>query len=277
MVNTATARRGRAPEPVWRTLALIASAAVLAGCASAATQAKSTAAAASATPSYVIYPAPGTSAVENNPICQLAHNTAIPVAKRNSANAECKQLLSRATEPVTIPVPPAMSTPTPPFLPSASECTSDAVRAEFRGGENGGGNDFGAIWIWNPESQPCTLRGQVAFAAYLADASRDLGAVINGTVSFPPTTLPANMPAPPNNADPSNYMFAGLMGPERDDPTQPNGLCRSQDKLAPATLGLNLGTVSFRVRNEDVNADVKAVYGCHGRILLESVTGPFSS
>lgn len=280
MVNTAAARRSHAPGLVSGALAAIAAAVVLAGCASAAPQPKPTAAAAvaSATQSYVVYPAPGTSAVENSPICQLAHNTEVPAPKRSSANDECNQLLSRATEPVTKPaVPPTVSTPTPPFQSSAPDCTANFVHAEFRGGGYGGGNDFGGIWIWNPQSQPCTLRGRVAFAAYLSDGSPDPGAVINGTVTFSPTTLPANMPAPQNNADPSNYLVAALMGPERDDPGQPNGLCRSQDELTPATLALTLGTVSLRLRNQDADSQVKAIYGCQGRVLLESVTGPLAS
>jgi hypothetical protein len=279
MVNSARAQLSWGTWLVPGAIAAVAAAAVLAGCASSAPQAKQTAAAAaSATQSYIVYPAPGTSAVENNSICQFAHNTEIPVAKRKAANDECDQLLSRATAPVTKPaIPPIMSTPAPPFQPSAGECTSGAVRAEFRGGGYGGGNDFGGIWIWNPQSQPCTLRGQVAFAAYFADGSRDLGAVINRTVSFPATTLPANMPAPGNNTDPSGYMVAGLMGPERDDPAQPNGVCRSEDELSPATLELTLGTVSLRVRNQAANSDVTAIYGCDGQVLLEDVTGPLSS
>jgi hypothetical protein len=276
IVDTARAQLSRATRLLPRAIAAVAAATVLAGCASSALQAEHPpAAAASATQSYIVYPAPGASAVENNPICQLAHDTAIPVAKRNSANDECNQLLSRATAPVTKPaVPPTVSTPTSPFQPSAPNCTSDSVRAEFRGGGHGGGNDFGGVWIWNPQAQPCTLRGQVAFAAYLADGSRDLGAVTNRTVSFPPTTLPANMRAPANNADGSGYTIAGLMGPERDDPAQPNGVCRSQDELTPDTLELTLGTMSLRAPNHDANSDVKAIYGCHGRVLLEDVTGP---
>lgn len=275
MVNTARAQLSWATRLVPRAIAPLAAAAVLAGCASGAPPAKQTVAA-STVPTRVVLPAPGGSAVGNDPICQVAHNTGIPAAKRNLANEECNQLLTRATDPVTKPaVPPTLSTPTPPYQPSASDCTSDSVRAEFRGGGYGTGNDFGGIWIWNPQTQPCTLRGRVAFTAYLPDGSRDLGAVINRTVTFPPTTLPPNMPTPRNNADPSGYTVALLMGPERDDPAQPDGLCRSE--LAPFTLQLTLGTVSLRVRNQATNSNVKAVYGCHGRVLLEGVIGPLSS
>jgi hypothetical protein len=72
--------------------------------------------------------------------------------------------------------------------------------------------------------------------------------------------------------DPAPYLTADLMGPERDDPTQPTGSCRQQDELAPAVVVLTIGHLSFRVPNSDPHSEqVKAVYGCHGRVLLEAV------
>src|SRR5215469_4978704 len=65
------------------------------------------------------------------------------------------------------------------------------------------------------------------------------------------TTLPAQMNPPREGADESGYLTAFLMGAERDDPGQPDGLCRSQDKLAPATLVLSIGRVALRIRNLD--------------------------
>jgi hypothetical protein len=200
------------------------------------------------------------------------------VAVAGCASASARQNpISHAIGPVTKPaVPSTMSTPAPLFQRAALDCTSNTLGAEFRGGGYGGGNDFGGIWIWNTTSQPCTLHGSVAFAAYLPDGFRDPAAETNGTVSFRPTTLPPNMTAPPDNADPSDYIFAGLMGSERDDPTQPNGLCRPQDEQTPATLALSLGTASLEVRNYAAGSPVKAIYGCHGRVLLEGVTGPLT-
>jgi hypothetical protein len=193
---------------------------------------------------------------------------AVPSAPQSSTAHPAK---SAIVHPATQP------TPRPPFEPSARECTSDSVRAEFRGGGYGGGNDFGLVWIWNPQPQPCSIRGQVAFAAYFASGSRDPAAVVNGTVSFPPTTLPAHMPAPGSTSDPTTYLVATFIGPERDDPAQPDGACRAGDELTPATLELTLGTVSVRVRNQAANSDVKAMYGCHGQVLLAGVAGPFGS
>lgn len=168
---------------------------------------------------------------------------------------------SPATKHATAPVP-------------TRDCASDALGAEFRGGGYGGGSDFGGIWIWNATSRPCILRGRVAFAAHFSDGSLDPAAQINGTVSLSPTTLPAKMTPPPDNADNASYLFAGLMGFERDDPRQPNGLCRTEDEQTPATLTLTVGTALLNVRNLAANAQAKAVYGCHGRVLLEDLTGP---
>jgi hypothetical protein len=64
-------------------------------------------------------------------------------------------------------------------------------------------------------------------------------------------------------------------GPERDDASQPNALCRQQDKRAPATLELIIGSVRLSVPNQDAGSvQVTAVYGCHGTVLLETVEPP---
>jgi hypothetical protein len=93
-------------------------------------------------------------------------------------------------------------------------------------------------------------------------------------------TLPAHMRPAKEGADPTPYLVAFLDGPERDDPTQPSGLCRPQDELTPATLDLSIGDVTLVVPNQDPAAaglgEIHAVYGCHGRVLLEDVTAPQS-
>ena len=84
---------------------------------------------------------------------------------------------------------------------------------------------------------------------------------------------------PRESADPSGYLVATVMGPERDDPMQPDGLCRSQDELTPAVLVLSIGRVTLRIRNQDLASPAirgisRAVHGCHGRVLLEGLAGP---
>jgi hypothetical protein len=136
----------------------------------------------------------------------------------------------------------------------------------------GTGNDFGSIVIWNRGSMPCRVAGPVRFTAYFAAERPDMQARPNRHVPPVNLVLPANMHPFQDGADPTGYLTAYLMGPERDDPSQPDGLCRQQDKLAPAILVLELGNLTFRVTNSDPSSDqVKNVYGCHGRILLEDV------
>jgi hypothetical protein len=156
-------------------------------------------------------------------------------------------------------------------------CTSIELGARFAGGGFGGGNDFGGIWIWNPGPRPCRLSGAITFTAYYAGGAFDRNAVANRPVPPLSATLPARMPRPHDGADPSAYLIAFLMGPERDDPTQPDALCRTQDKLSPATLVLSIGTVTVRVANNDPGAvQNTTVYGCHGRVLFEDVRGPLA-
>jgi len=115
----------------------------------------------------------------------------------------------------------------------------------------------------------------VTFAAHYADGARDDDAVANRSVRPVSLTLPSGMAAPRNGADPSAYLIARLMGPERDDPTQPNGSCRPQDERTPATFVLSLGSVTVRVTNNDPSSSQNtSVYGCHGAVLLEGVQLP---
>jgi hypothetical protein len=225
----------------------------------------------------VVYPPPGTAAVESNPICQLASNTAVPAAKRSIANAECTSLLSRATNPVTKPVMPTGSTAltSPAPQPPAPDCTSSHLDARFVGGGYGTGNDFGEIVIWNPGPEPCQLHGQVSFAGYYPDGSRDANAITEHPITSGIITLPSSMRPPRDGPDQSDYLVALLMGPERDDPSQPDALCRSQDEGTPAALVLAVGSVTIRTTNKDPgSAQNTSIYGCHGRVLLEDLQGP---
>lgn len=136
----------------------------------------------------------------------------------------------------------------------------------------GTGNDFGSIVIRNTALQACRIAGAVAFSALFKDGRRDAMAAPNRRPAPVDVVLPANMTPYRDGASQAGYLVADLMGPERDDPSQPDALCREQDKLAPAVLVLRLGPLTFRVANSDPQSPQgEQVYGCHGRILLEEV------
>jgi hypothetical protein len=117
------------------------------------------------------------------------------------------------------------------------------------------------------------MSGAVRFSARYADGTLDKQATTNGPVHPVAVTLPGAGSVPTNsNPTASTYLMAYLMGPERDDPTQPNGLCRAIDKLSPATLTLTIGSTPITVTNADpASATNKSIYGCHARILLEEI------
>lgn len=135
--------------------------------------------------------------------------------------------------------------------------------------------DGGEILIWNPGPGACRVRGRVAFAAYDTDGSRTGNAVAaRSAPASVSITLPRGMAAP-RGGDPTRYLSAIMIGAERDDPAGPRGLCRRRDEVTPATLALSLGAITIRVTNYDSgDAQVRAIYGCHGRVLLASVRGP---
>ncbi len=182
----------------------------------------------------------------------------------------------RSTAPPSAPSPAATPT-SQASMPAA--CRTHDLGVRFQAGGYGGGNDFGSIEIWNPGTAQCRLAGTVTFTAFFADGTTDLNARPNRPLTPLNMTLPARMIQPGEGADPSRYLVALLMGPERDDPAQPDGLCRAQDELTPATLVLSIGRVTLRIRNLDAASPARlgisrAVYGCHGRVLLEDLTGP---
>ena len=161
----------------------------------------------------------------------------------------------------------------------AAACRTQDLGARFQAGGYGGGNDFGSIEIWNPGPAPCRLAGAVTFTAFFADGTIDPNARPNRPLPPVALTLPARMIRPREGADPAGYLVATLIGPERDDPAQPDGSCRAQDELTPATLVLSIGRVTLRIRNQDPTSPTgqgrfRAVYGCHGRVLLEDLTSP---
>ena len=191
-----------------------AAGALLTACASQAARSGTTPAAPSPSQSYVVYPPPGTAAVESNPICQLANNTAVPAAKRSIANAECTSLLGRATNPVTKPVMPTGSTAltSAATQPPVPDCISSHLDARFVGGGYGTGNDFGEIVMWNPSREPCQLHGQVSFVGYYPDGSRDPNAITAHPITSGVITMPGNMPPPRDGQDQSDYLVALMMG-----------------------------------------------------------------
>jgi hypothetical protein len=259
-------------------LGVIAAAASLTGCSQPAPLANPAPAGASPSQSYLRYPPLSTTDVESNSACQLARNSAVPAAKRSSAAGECDALFRHGTVTKSAPPPSHTRRPLPPATQSeAPDCVSGQLSARFFGGGFGTGNDFAEIRMWNPGLQPCRVHGPVTFAGYYADGSVDRNATVNRRMTATPRTLPGKMPAPREGQDPSGYLVADLMGPERDDPAQPNALCRPQDEGTPAGLELSVGSLTFRVSNKDPDSPQNiSIFGCHGQVLLVGVWGPSS-
>jgi hypothetical protein len=187
---------------------------------------------------------------------------------------------SRSQVPSTSPASSASAFPAATSAVMPAACRTRDLGARFQGGGYGGGNDIGSIQIWNAGATNCRLAGAVTFAGFFANGATDPEVQPNQPLPPLTVTLPAHMRPAKEGADPTPYLVAFLDGPERDDPTQPSGLCRPQDELTPATLDLSIGDVTLVVPNQDPAAaglgEIHAVYGCHGRVLLEDVTAPQS-
>lgn len=168
----------------------------------------------------------------------------------------------------------ASAHPTPKDGSPTVTCRTEDLRAKFVSGGLDTKNDFGLIVAWNIAKHRCRLSGAAQFAAYYANGSPDQNAGASGNAGPVDVLLQPRMNAYVDFSDDSTDLSAVLQGAERDDPSQPNGQCREQDKLTPAILNLRIGGISLRVPNHDPNGDNKAIYGCYGQVQLNSIQGP---
>jgi hypothetical protein len=136
--------------------------------------------------------------------------------------------------------------------------------------------DFGTVVVWNASPEACRIGGRVAFTAYLSDGTRDLAAQNNQAVVLRFFVMRPGMVAPPEFSEIDNYLFFILAGVERDDPAQPDGVCRAADEVAPSRLVLTIGTLALETPNDDKGNPMRNpwIYGCHGKVLLESAHLP---
>ncbi|WP_157488951.1 hypothetical protein [Pseudofrankia sp. DC12] len=169
---------------------------------------------------------------------------------------------------------PGSTTPGP--TSGIASCTGDGLGKRFQGGAFGGGFVTGIIEVWNPGDTPCQVSGTVTFTAQTASGATEPNAKANRTQKIS-LTLPAQMKPPAEGSDQHGYLVADLSGFYRDDSQQPDGLCKPQDEVTPATLVLSIGGLTVRVPNEDPAISStdqgvsRTVYGCHGNIVLETV------
>ena len=269
-------RLARAPRPLALVAALVVtSGGLLAGCADAPTgQARG---AASATPSVVVYPAPGTAAVLAGGICQWASDTAIPMDKRRSFIAECADQLRRATDPVTKPVPQSpITTPSPAV--DAPACRTAVLALDYYSGGPATGNDGGIIRVRNTGTSPCELRGPVKLIGSDSGGVPDTQSLTYDVVAHLVLTAQAAR-VPVGQSPPAGEVVAliELAAEYRDDPTAPNGLC-SANRVIPAQWHLVFADAAVR-RAPNVGGDpgypeFASLITCRGQLGIAQPIGP---
>jgi hypothetical protein len=160
----------------------------------------------------------------------------------------------------------------------APACRRHQLTARFRAGGYGAGNDFGNIEIRNTGSGPCRLAGSVGFAAYFADGRRDSNAVVEVHRDYASALL---LPTRHWQSAEIREALADVIvsGEYRDDPAQPDALCRTQDEGHPLTLIVTIGQRVFRVQNYDAAGrndgyGLMWVEGCHGQLSVSGIVRP---
>lgn len=196
---------------------------MLAGCSSVAPM-RTAAPLTSPTPSVVVYPPPGTAAVEAGGLCQMASDTAMPLVKRQTFIDGCNSALARAAEPVTKPAMPTVAPTTPTPTLSANPCSGDALASDFHSGEEGSGNDFATIIIRNTGTKRCQLKAPVVLVGLDGAGAVDTQVLRYSTV--PGLVLTATAQPVPEGQEVSPGIGVLMLAAEyRDDATSPNGLC----------------------------------------------------
>ena len=66
-----------------------------------------------------------------------------------------------------------------------------------------------------------------------------------------------------------------LSGAARDDPTQPDGMCRAAEEETPSRWGGTIGSVVLQFPNlgDPGPNNIPSVYGCHGAIGVAALLG----
>jgi hypothetical protein len=151
-------------------------------------------------------------------------------------------------------------TPTSAGLP----CTSADLAGDLVLGSGGGGAWSGALIIRDSSKFDCTVRARVVVAGY-TQAGRVIALVrAVGDLAVDMPLRPSSPNVAGEQLPPGRYLVIDLWGRERDDVSQPDGLCRQQDEIAPATFATTLAGAHVTVRN--LALDGGAMDGCHGRI-----------
>ena len=161
---------------------------------------------------------------------------------------------------------------------AASRCPPAQLIARFQAGGLGAGNDFGNIEIRNVGPARCRIAGRVRFAAYFASGLRDVNAVTRRrTVVSAVLPVESQWRQRPRR---SGLLDVIISGEYRDDPNQPDGLCRPVDEGHPLNLVVRIGERGFTVTNysprrRDPAYNLTWVEGCHGDLALAGLVRPY--
>jgi hypothetical protein len=131
-------------------------------------------------------------------------------------------------------------------------------------GSGGGGAFSGFLIIRNSSTLDCAVQARVVVAGY-TQAGRSIADVrAVGDLRVAMTLRPSPPTVAGQELAQGRYLVIELWGRERDDASQPDGLCREQDEIAPVSFRATLGSAQVTVTN--LALDGGALEGCHGRV-----------
>ena len=169
-----------------------------------------------------------------------------------------------------------------PFIASGGQlCRAKDVRAAFRWGGVAGSFLVTSVFLGNTSGQPCALQGPIQFVGLSANGQPVTESSTCNVSVHPhshcaaPIVLPARAPFTGlgTHYRISDYAIIHIVGHPRDDADAANGACSPRNETTPATLLIEVGSLTFSVRNWDptvtsTRASDHAVTGCRGNIGL---------
>lgn len=154
----------------------------------------------------------------------------------------------------------------------AQLCATRDISVRLLGGQLATGKDLVSAGLTNTSSVACLLSGRLHFAAYFASGRRDHNAFVAADPGF----------ASSLGSEPVNLVVAAgrsvtivFSGAQRDDPAQPDGMCRAADEETPSRLVVTIGSLTLQIRNlgDPGPNNIPSVYGCHGAIGVAALLG----
>jgi hypothetical protein len=157
----------------------------------------------------------------------------------------------------------ALASTTSPAGTPAGPCDPNLLAMTFRGGTDGGGNDFGDLVILVRSGPACAITGPGSLQGLDSMGRPDASIATMPVVVSDGATLSA-----------STKLALPISGGTRDDPQTPGVVCSAAHEVTPQSWRLTLPNAALVATNTDLGTpgappDVKHLSACRGLFTVQ--------